>query len=524
MRSLLLRDIARRTILASHKPATPEEIAADAGDLVGWVGYFLPNYAALPPSRAHRWFAETVAREAPKRGFKLNFLAPRGAAKSTFGALAYPLREALAGRERYIWIISDVKDQAKRHLENIVAELESNPRLRAYYFDRLRISWRCEGTRIVFSNGAVIEAFGTGQKLRGRRERSHRPTLIVCDDLQNDSHIASKRLRETSRRWFFGAVLKAGDVGTNFVHLSTALHPEALGWELKSNPGWTSRVFPALIREPDDGELWSEWKRLYLEESDETKKREGLAEDFYRRHLNDMNRGAETLWPEKESLLDLMKMRVENGEAAFQREKQNRPTPTERAEFPEEYFEGIFVDSPPPNICASALALDPGKGRDARAGDYSAFVFIAADAEDIFYVDAVLERLPISELGNRAVELQRRFRPDVFAVESNQFQELLRDEIERKFIENNIFDANVFPIENRVGKATRIRRLEPILARRRMRFARNSPGVGLLVDQLKLFPVGDHDDGPDALEMALRALESARVGGPIDRFSRAVFG
>jgi hypothetical protein len=33
-----------------------------------------------------------------------------------------------------------------------------------------------------------------------------------------------------------------------------------------------------------------------------------------------------------------------------------------------------------------------------------------------------------------------------------------------------------------------------------------------LLDQLKYFPRGDHDDGPDALEMALREAELHEIG------------
>jgi hypothetical protein len=50
----------------------------------------------------------------------------------------------------------------------------------------------------------------------------------------------------------------------------------------------------------------------------------------------------------------------------------------------------------------------------------------------------------------------------------------------------------------------RIRRLSPRLSKRRLRFLTNSPSTQLLVDQLRDFPNGAHDDGPDALEMALR--------------------
>ena len=60
------------------------------------------------------------------------------------------------------------------------------------------------------------------------------------------------------------------------------------------------------------------------------------------------------------------------------------------------------------------------------------------------------------------------------------------------------------PIENRINKLVRIRRLGPYLAGRRLRFKNHSPGTRMLVEQLQQFPVADHDDGPDAAEMAVR--------------------
>jgi hypothetical protein len=39
-----------------------------------------------------------------------------------------------------------------------------------------------------------------------------------------------------------------------------------------------------------------------------------------------------------------------------------------------------------------------------------------------------------------------------------------------------------------------------------LRFKTRSPGTALLVQQLQDFPWGDHDDGPDALEQALRLM------------------
>ena len=119
------------------------------------------------------------------------------------------------------------------------------------------------------------------------------------------------------------------------------------------------------------------------------------------------------------------------------------------------------------------------------------------------YVDADLEVRNISVIMETALELNQRFRPDGFAVETNQFQELLAMELERVSRERQMF-LPLHTIDNRVPKIVRIRRLSSLLAQGRLRFKADSPGARLLVQQLRDFPHGDHDDGPDSLEMAIR--------------------
>jgi predicted phage terminase large subunit-like protein len=62
----------------------------------------------------------------------------------------------------------------------------------------------------------------------------------------------------------------------------------------------------------------------------------------------------------------------------------------------------------------------------------------------------------------------------------------------------------MYGLNNLVKKIVRIRRLTPYLAKGQIRFKGGSKGARLLVEQLRDFPNGDHDDGPDALEMAIR--------------------
>lgn len=472
-------------------------------DLLAWGQKYLPDHFRLPPSLMHRWLADRLDASHQSRGTKINVLGPRGGAKSTIGTLALPLRAAVERSEPYIWIVSDTKHQACAHLENIKAELLDNKRLTDDFPSVVGrgLVWR--GHSIVLRNGVTIEAFGTGQRIRGRRRRANRPTLIVCDDLQNDSHSGSAVQREHSRNWFHGTLMKAGTARTNIVNLATALHREALAMELHRTPGWTSRLFKAIVRWPKHVSLWEQWEALYTDLSKASYKEQARA--FYEQHRDEMNDGATVLWPEVEDLYALMCMRVESGRTAFEREKQNSPINPDQCEWPESYFdESIWFETWPNGLIVKTMALDPSKGSDARRGDYSALVMLGVDRQGMLYVEADLARRPTPQIVADAAEWFRRFQPDLFGVESNQFQDLLAGEFEAEFRRQGILGPRPAPIENHTAKQVRVRRLGPYLASRRVRFKAKSPGTRLLVEQLGEFPIGDHDDGPDAFEMALR--------------------
>jgi predicted phage terminase large subunit-like protein len=486
-----------------HRAARQAASETFRGTLLDWARHYLPMHFTRQPSAMHRWLATHLDGMAGRRGTRLNVLGPRGGAKSTIGTLAYPLRMAVEGREPYVWIISDTRHQACAHLENIKSELAANLRLAHDYPQATGRGtvWRAGAVQL--PNGVTIEAYGTGQRLRGRRHRAHRPTLIVCDDLQNDGHIRSPLQRAHSRLWFHGTLLKAGTPATNLVNLATALHREALAMELLSNPGWTSKIFRAIERWPQNMSLWEQWEAIYTDLAN--RRFRYNARRFYEEHQPEMDLGAVVLWPEMEDLYTLMCMRAESGRSSFEREKQNSPINPDLCEWPEEYFdEAIWFDAWPSHLTVKTLALDPSKGTDSRRGDYSAFVLLGVDREGMLYAEADLARRNVAQIVADGIELWRRWRPDAFGVEGNQFQDLLGGEFEAQFQRQGLLGVTPWMLDNRVNKLVRIRRLGPYLSARRLRFKTGSPSTLLLVDQLREFPVADHDDGPDALEMAIR--------------------
>jgi hypothetical protein len=90
-------------------------------------------------------------------------------------------------------------------------------------------------------------------------------------------------------------------------------------------------------------------------------------------------------------------------------------------------------------------------------------------------------------------------------IEAEQFQELLVHEFRRQCGENFARRWPLYKMMTQgVAKVARIRRLSQYVINRELRFKADSPGCHLLVDQLMDFPLAEHDDGPDALEMCTR--------------------
>jgi predicted phage terminase large subunit-like protein len=182
-------------------------------------------------------------------------------------------------------------------------------------------------------------------------------------------------------------------------------------------------------------------------------------------------------------------------------------TKPEGSEWPESYFgPDAWFDEWPLRPQAKVLALDPSKGKGDKWGDDSAFIKMMY-RDGIMYVDADMANdRDIHMIADVAIELQRTFRSNAFAIEINGFQECLADSIDEACRTSGIL-LPLYGLNNySLKKEIRIRRLTPFLSRGMVKFKGGSAGAKRLVDQLRDFPNGEHDDGPDALEMAVRVL------------------
>jgi predicted phage terminase large subunit-like protein len=233
---------------------------------------------------------------------------------------------------------------------------------------------------------------------------------------------------------------------------------------------------------------------------------------------NDKRAVDEPLWEEFKSQADLHQIKMTLGPTRWAAMYQQDPRQEGGAEWPESFFgPEIWFTEWPNDPLVKVVALDPSKGVGSKHGDYSAFAMVALGRDGVFYVDANMANdRHCSILVDTSIEIQRTFGPQYFGFEVNQFQELLANDVQRRAAETAI-PVPICTIDNRINKEVRIRRLTPYLSRGQLRFKGGSKGAELLVNQMRDFPLAEHDDGPDALEMAMRILVEKSVGAGDDR-------
>lgn len=477
---------------------------------------YLTADCSLKFSRMHLEIFELLQNIIQKRAGRLAIAAPRGHAKSTIVSLAFVLWCVLYEKEKLVLIVSATQDQAMLLLKAIKDQIRGNQQLIDDFPDACGgklAPWRAE--RIQLGNGAMILAYGAMQGLRGAKNKSHRPGLIVVDDIENSEHVISEDQRHKMGEWFRGTLLHAGHPDTNVVVVGTVLHYDSLLANLinpKDRRGWEGRKYQAIENFGDRPDLWERWAAIFRCKVDfENKTGPESAGAFYESNKKDMLQGTKVLWPEREDYHALMVIREREGLHSFQAEKQNEPIDSEQCIFAEKDFHYWDDEHADEQALRAALgknggyfygACDPSLGRRTGQGDYTAIVILYQSQRPQInhVVVADLARLPPDQTIERIIKYTTMYPISRFAIETNQFQSLMCEDIVRRAKAAAVRTTFV-PIENRTHKESRIASLEPEVTQGRIRFSRRHDK---LLDQLRQFPHAVYDDGPDALEMAVQ--------------------
>jgi len=493
----------RRTLASIGKPAATSDRLPFG---LPWCIRYLPHYGfgALDPADFHKSLTETLSTFHESRGNKLAIVAPREGAKSTIITLAYVLFCSVEGLEQYIGVTSDSAEQAARRLGEVREELEDNSRLAEDYPESCGKGPIWRNNQLKLRNGVVIQAFGTGQKILGVRNKQHRFTLVIFDDVESTDSVLSPVKREAAWRWATRAVIPAGSAKTNFLSVGSARHRECVAVRLGSLAGWSNRLHRAIHRWPDRMDLWLEWERLATNLGDPD--RAETAKAFYAANEAAMLAGAVVYWPSRWPLYDLMVRRSEVGRVGFDSEWNGIPGVEGANEWPAEYFDRpeFYFEQWPDGMVASVLALDPSKGAT-DTSDYQANALVGVDRQGIIWIECWLNRHDVTAMVTHTLDIARAYKPSEVVVETNATMGMMLPEFNRQLSDRQQM-LPIVGLHNTEPKPVRIRGVTGYLSRGLIR-VRNTHGGRMLVDQWRDFPNAEFDDACDAVSIALRRLE-----------------
>lgn len=429
---------------------------------------------------------------------------PRGNAKSTIYNFFTPCNAALYGKRKFVVQVSDSETQAESFLSDIKHAFENNPRIVEDFGDVRGTSWRSDLISIKATNNEIVwlAAAGAGSSVRGLRKAESRPDMIICDDLESDATTLTIERINKMHNWFQRVLMNLGTATTDIIVIGTVIAYESLLDKLLKSPTWDTHKLQA-VTSWSTSPLWEDWTKMYTDMTYTKEEREAHANSFFKANEFEMLKDVEVLWPDGKPYIELMKIYVGIGEAAFYAEHQNDPVNLEECLFKPEWL-SYYTDEELDSVRITEVygALDPSLGRT-RLSDFSAIVILGKGDNGFLYVlDAVIERMNPDRIIATLLQKAKEFSFTRFAVEVNQWQDLLRLMLIDRSIKEGIY-LPIVELRHNKDKVIRVQSMLPYIKNGYVKFKREHT---LLNSQLLGFPKLRYDDGPDALEMVVRIV------------------
>lgn len=183
-------------------------------------------------------------------------LAFRGAGKSTI-AEEYIAIDACFRRFRNFIIVGESATRACERLAAIKHELDFNEHIFQLFGNLHGPVWNED--KIQLTNGAVIQAFGRGQSLRGTKHDDVRPDGCLIDDIEDEESVNTPDGRDKALQWVMRTLLPALDPRAKVRMLANMLDPDCLAVRLKKTGRWVVREYPWEYVDPATGERRATW-------------------------------------------------------------------------------------------------------------------------------------------------------------------------------------------------------------------------------------------------------------------------
>jgi predicted phage terminase large subunit-like protein len=433
--------------------------------------YFLPiylsDYIKYESAPFHREMIDLTERTEQKLTAIVAF---RGSGKSTIFSLSYPIW-AILGKQnkKFILIISQTQIKAKQMLHNIKTELERNQLLKEDLgpFEEPKDEWQSSSI-VIPKYDARIMVLSTDQSMRGIRHKSHRPDLIICDDIEDIASTKTQESRDKTFDWFTSEIIPAGDMDTKIIIIGNLVHDDSL--------------------------------MMRIREKIENKEIEGVFKAY-----PIINTDGKCLWEEKFSTpKSVEKLRKEViSPQAWEREYLLRIIPDDSQIIDPLWIRRYFDLPRNAHALGIYVGVDLAISKDHRA-DYTAIVPVMVyekDSKLFLYIlpEIVHERLNFMETRhqikyiNLTLESKYKITPK-FIIEKVAYQDAIIQQLD----EDNIDVDGVAPFGS---KRERLQLTVPALSGKQIFFPNNNSKE--LIQELVHFGSEKHDDLADAFSLVV---------------------
>jgi len=325
-------------------------------------------------------------------GTRYCFLAHRTSSKSVFFSFCYPLWRMFVGDLNEILMLSYEAGEAERRVGLLKEEVETNPWL-SFLLSKRGGIWgqtRFKTAPIEgVNNGVEVSAMGIGSVKRGRH-----PELIILDDIYNEKSSNTTPLQIKFNFYNVISPMPPPNKG-KLILVGTPISFDDLYSELKDNDRYVYKEYPAI---DENGEVF---------------------------------------WKEYWTIQDLMALKQEIGDYAFEREMMLRPISSEMSYFKYRYVSEAMrartvLGQPDPNARFTVIGVDFAFSEAQRA-DYTVITVVSLVGSSAKIVDVYrakgIDDLIISDILS---DLTKRYKADVIVAEDTGQQIAIVRVLQRK--------------------------------------------------------------------------------------------
>jgi len=446
---------------------------------MAFASYYFLEYFTYPPADFHKDFNNDLHDLVEGRIREVAWIAFRESAKTSYAKL-FIIWLICYQKRKYINVDSFDRENAERILFDIAFEMVNNARLRADFgvlFSKERGIQDIKQNRInnfVTENGIRVEAHSTQESVRGRIHLNQRPDFLLFDDIETnktkESEAYTKQVRDHLTEAQAGMspdgfILYLGNYITEYGNIQWLMDRS------KTDTGIRVRNIPVMIDEIPT------WAAKYARTDEEAKATGKVSIEDKERFF---------------------------GSLVFSYEMMNKPIDEAQAEFKREFMQ-VATEQDVLNKQTNCYITIDSAVSEKESADFTGITINRVSMDNKWYIRSYRLKINSKELIDHLFYLHKTYTPQFIGLEETTFTMAIQPFIQDEMRKRQVF-FSVSPVKHKgINKEVRIRGLIPRWESKSIFFVAENLE---LLDEMRTFPLGQHDDVLDSLSMQLAVARS----------------